>query len=87
MLFGLMCIIFIIKKVMKINYLWDWVFYCVYKSNFVYNICWEDFCCDCEFMVIDVDSEIVMIISVGCNVFDYLLDVFRVVYCVDMNFW
>ncbi len=69
----------------KINYLRDWVFHRVHKSNLVYNTCWEDPRCDRELMAIDADSEIVMITSAGCNALDYLLDAPKAVHCIDMN--
>lgn len=62
-----------------------WVFDRVHSNNLVYNTCWEDPRCDRNLLQFNLDSEVVMITSAGCNALAYLLDNPKNIHCIDIN--
>src|SRR5262245_1984564 len=56
----------------------------VYRTNLVYNQCWEDPARDHEALDLGPDDRVLAITSAGCNVLDYALRGARVL-AVDAN--
>ena len=56
----------------------------VYRTNLVYNQCWEDPARDQEALGLGPDDRVLAITSAGCNVLDYALRGARVL-AVDAN--
>lgn len=59
-------------------------FQLVYRTNLVYNQCWEDPARDQEALALGPDDRVLAITSAGCNVLDYALSGARVL-AVDAN--
>jgi S-adenosylmethionine-diacylglycerol 3-amino-3-carboxypropyl transferase len=59
-------------------------FQLVYRTNLVYNQCWEDPARDQEALELGPDDRVLAITSAGCNVLDYALRGARVL-AVDAN--
>src|SRR5262245_11303043 len=59
-------------------------FQLVYRTNLVYNQCWEDPARDQEALALGPDDRVLAITSAGCNVLDYALRGARVL-AVDAN--
>src|SRR6185503_8682168 len=60
------------------------VFEAVYRTNLVYNQCWEDPARDREALDLSPRDRVLVITSAGCNALDYALTGARVV-AVDAN--
>ena len=56
----------------------------LYRTNLVYNQCWEDPALDQEALQLGPHDRVLAITSAGCNVLDYALRGARVV-AVDAN--